>query len=220
MAAHLLSSESDRSPDRWDRRPAARRGCRRRGCVPSSRMTIWSAVHHRGDALGDDDFGDLLQLGQRRADLGLGGGVHRAGGVVKDENLGLFEQGAGDAQPLLLPAGDVDAALARGRCPGPWASAAETRRRRPPGRPPTASRRLASGLPHWRFSRTVPENRTFFCSTMPTASRRACRSYCPHIPPADLDAALGDVVEPGDQLHQGASWPSRCRPESPPSAPL
>ena len=35
----------------------------------------------------------------------------------------------------------------------------------------------ASGLPHNRFSRTVPENKTFFCSTMPIASRNAYKSY-------------------------------------------
>ena len=40
-----------------------------------------------------------------------------------------------------------------------------------------SSSSLAPGLPQSRFSRTVPENRTFFCSTMPTASRRAVRSY-------------------------------------------
>ena len=40
-----------------------------------------------------------------------------------------------------------------------------------------SSSSLASGFPHLRFSRTVPEKRTFFWSTMPTASRRARRSY-------------------------------------------
>ena len=35
----------------------------------------------------------------------------------------------------------------------------------------------ASTLPHFRFSRTVPENSTFFCRMILTASRRAARSY-------------------------------------------
>ena len=35
----------------------------------------------------------------------------------------------------------------------------------------TISSSLASGSPHRRFSRTVPVNRTFFCSTIPILSR-------------------------------------------------
>lgn len=34
----------------------------------------------------------------------------------------------------------------------------------------------ACGLPHCRFSRTVPVNSTFFCSTIPTASRKVAKS--------------------------------------------
>ena len=45
------------------------------------------------------------------ADQRIGAGIHRAGGVVQDQDLGLFQQRAGDAQPLLLAAGDVGAAL-------------------------------------------------------------------------------------------------------------
>ncbi len=38
---------------------------------------------------------------------------------------------------------------------------------------------------------------------MATASRSAARLIVPHVPTADLDAALRGVVEPGDELHQG-----------------
>ena len=64
------------------------------------------------DALGDDDDGGVLQvLGEGAAYLGLGGGVDRGGGVVEYEYRGVPEHGAGDAEPLLLAAGDVHAAL-------------------------------------------------------------------------------------------------------------
>ena len=41
---------------------------------------------------------------------------------------------------------------------------------------PDRSSSVASGLPHLRLSRIDPENNRFFCSTIPTASRRAARS--------------------------------------------
>ena len=69
-------------------------------------------AHDRGDALGNDDLGHIGQRAQRRADLCFGRGVDGAGGIVKNEDLGLFKQRARDAQALLLPARDVDAALA------------------------------------------------------------------------------------------------------------
>ena len=46
-----------------------------------------------------------------RADLGVRGHVHGAGGVVKDQHARALEKRAGNAEALLLAAGDVDAAL-------------------------------------------------------------------------------------------------------------
>jgi len=69
-------------------------------------------VDDRGNPLGNDNFGDAGELGKRCADAALGGSVYRAGGVVKNQNLRAFQQGAGDTQPLFLTAGDIDAALA------------------------------------------------------------------------------------------------------------
>ena len=69
-------------------------------------------VLHGGDPLGDDELGgagDFLPEGL--ADHGVGAGVHGGGGVVQNEDLGLFQQRTGDAKPLLLTAGDVGAAL-------------------------------------------------------------------------------------------------------------
>src|SRR5699024_11156355 len=64
------------------------------------------------DPLGDNQLGgirDFLQEGL--ADHGVGVGIDGGGGVVENENLGLFQQGPGDTQPLPLAAGDVGAAL-------------------------------------------------------------------------------------------------------------
>ena len=69
-------------------------------------------VLHRGHPLGNDDLGGLGdKFAESLADEGVGAGVHRAGGVVQNQNLGLFQQGPGNAQPLLLAAGHVGAAL-------------------------------------------------------------------------------------------------------------
>src|SRR5690625_4257202 len=69
-----------------------------------------------GDALGDDQGGCALGvLRQTRPDLGVGGDVQRGEGVVEDVHPGAGRQGAGDAQPLALPAGDVGSALGDAR---------------------------------------------------------------------------------------------------------
>lgn len=48
-------------------------------------------VEHRGDPLGDDDFGCAGQaLGQALADFRLSGRVHGAGGIVQNQDLGRF----------------------------------------------------------------------------------------------------------------------------------
>ena len=69
-------------------------------------------VLNGGDALGDDQLGgagDLL--GEGLADGCVGTGIDGGGGVVQDQDLGLLQQGAGDAKTLLLTAGDIGAAL-------------------------------------------------------------------------------------------------------------
>ena len=73
-------------------------------------------VHDGVEPLGDDDLGGLgAGVFEGLPDGRVGGGVHGAGGVVQDEDLGVLEQGPGDAQPLLLPAGHVHAPLAQVR---------------------------------------------------------------------------------------------------------
>ena len=65
-----------------------------------------------GDTLGNNQLGgsgDLLPEGL--TDGGVGGGVHGGGGVVQNQDPGVFQQCPGDAQTLLLAAGDIGAAL-------------------------------------------------------------------------------------------------------------
>ena len=70
------------------------------------------SILHRGDALCNDDLGGAGDLfPERLADLGVRGGIHGAGGVIEDQDLGFAQQGAGNGQALLLAAGDVAAAL-------------------------------------------------------------------------------------------------------------
>ena len=64
------------------------------------------------DALGDEDlrrFGNILR--KCLADACVGACIHRTCGVVENKHLRFFQQCSGDAKPLLLPAGDVGAAL-------------------------------------------------------------------------------------------------------------
>ena len=69
-------------------------------------------ILHGGNTLGDDQLGgagDLFPEGLPDGSVGLG--VHRGGGVVQNQDLGLFQQGTGDAKTLLLTAGNIGAAL-------------------------------------------------------------------------------------------------------------
>ena len=69
-------------------------------------------VLHGRDALGNDDLRRLGNVGaEALADQRVGARVDRTGRVVEDQNFGLFEQRAGNAQALLLAAGDVRTAL-------------------------------------------------------------------------------------------------------------
>ena len=62
--------------------------------------------------VGDDDHGVVLfQLAHQLLHLHGGAGVQGAGGLVHQQHFGLDSQGAGDAQPLLLAAGQAQGAL-------------------------------------------------------------------------------------------------------------
>ncbi len=63
--------------------------------------------------MGDDQGGAALaHLAQRGLDRRLGAAVERAGGLVQDQDPRPGQQGAGDANPLALTAGQFQAALA------------------------------------------------------------------------------------------------------------
>src|SRR5699024_778093 len=69
-------------------------------------------ILHGAHPLGNDNLGGVGDLLQKRlADHGVGVGIHGGGGIVENQNLGLFEERPGDAKPLALAAGDVGAAL-------------------------------------------------------------------------------------------------------------
>ena len=71
-------------------------------------------MHDGGYPLGNDDFRASFQItGQPFADAGLCGSVHRAGGIVQDQDLRMLQERPGNAETLFLPAGNIDAALAQ-----------------------------------------------------------------------------------------------------------
>ena len=160
-------------------------------------------VHHGGDALGDDELGHIPQLRQSGADLPLSGGVHGAGGVVENQDFRPLEQGTGDAQPLLLPAGDVHAPLAQVGVQALWHPLQKFGGAgHPAGRPQLLVARVRFPppqiLPHGAGEENV---------LLEHDAHRVPQSpeiVLPHIPAAHPDRPLGGVVQPGNELHQGS----------------
>lgn len=69
-------------------------------------------VPHRGDALGDDDLGDVGQLFfEVMPYSGVRCKVERGEAIVKERNFWFFGNGAGNGEPLALSAREVLAAL-------------------------------------------------------------------------------------------------------------
>ena len=62
--------------------------------------------------MGDDDDGVLVfQIGDQILNLGGGDGIQGGGGLVHQQDVGLHRQGPGDAQALLLAAGQAQGGL-------------------------------------------------------------------------------------------------------------
>ena len=59
--------------------------------------------------MGNTDSSVLLleQLSKSLVNQGLGFGVQRAGGFVKNEDVGVLDEGAGNGYALLLSAGEL-----------------------------------------------------------------------------------------------------------------
>ena len=177
--------------------------------APVLKYDYFVGVHDGADALGDDYFRHAAELGEGGAYLRLGRRVHGGGRVVEDEDLRLFQQGAGYAQALLLPAGDVHAALAEVRvqpagqalyeliCAG---GAAGCHERLVVGRGVAPLQVLAHGA----------GEEYVFLQHHGHGVPQGGQVVVPHVPPADEDAALRRVVEPRDELDEGALGGTRA----------
>ena len=67
-------------------------------------------VPHHGQVVRNEEVGDaelVLQVVEQVDHAGLNGHVERGDGLVEDQELGLEHQGAGDADPLALAAGEL-----------------------------------------------------------------------------------------------------------------
>ena len=63
--------------------------------------------------MGDNDYGSTLaQLDNRLMNAALGVCVKRTGGFIQNQDLRIAEDGAGNGEPLALPAGEFYAAIA------------------------------------------------------------------------------------------------------------
>ncbi len=69
-------------------------------------------IENGGEAVGDHNRGTpLKQLCQGLLNVAFRAGVERRGGFVQDQDLGVFEEGPGNGQALLLAPREHGAAL-------------------------------------------------------------------------------------------------------------
>ena len=160
-------------------------------------------VLYRGDALGNDDDGGVLQVFlEGLPDGRLCGRVHSGGGVVQNEDSGLAQHGPGDTKPLLLAAGDVGAALGQhGVKP-----VGE-------GHDKVVGLGVFGGLDDLFLGgvRTAPEKvfpdgsgeEHVGLKDHADAAAQLLQGVVPHVHPVHQNRAAGDVVEPGDEVDQG-----------------
>lgn len=157
-----------------------------------------------GDALCNDDFGCAGNFpGKSRTDSGIGSGIHGGSGVIQNQHLGMLEQSPGDAQPLLLTAGDI-------------------------GTAPLDTGMIAVGQPINEFIGTggltgldtclirgvgiapaqVIQNGAGEEGVLLQYDRnlvaQGLHIVFPHVPAADSYTSLVHVVQAADQIHQGA----------------
>ena len=163
------------------------------------------AVHllDGGNTVGDQD-GGLARPGipEVLEDGGLGFGIDGGDGVVQDQDGGLLHQGTGDGNALLLAAGDGDAALAQNGL--------------------IAQLELGNVAVHVRQLRCVDDNfplvgvggegdiggdgvgeEEIILGHIGTARPDIVDGYGVDVPTIDKNRAVGDVVGPQQQVHQG-----------------
>ena len=153
--------------------------------------------------MGDDKAGAPGQeIVQRRLDLTLGAGVHAAGRLVQDEQVGVGQRRAGDGQQLALPLAETAAPLAQSRLVPLGQPLDEVVGLGQLGRrdhlivtrlgPPEAN------VVHHR----IVEEKTVLEHQADLAAQAVERDIA-HVHAVDGDAAAGHVVEAGDEVDQG-----------------
>ena len=69
-------------------------------------------VLHRSRPLGNNDLGSFRNvILHGLPDPGVCSGIHRTGGVIQNQDFGLFQKSSGNTEPLLLAAGYIGSAL-------------------------------------------------------------------------------------------------------------
>ena len=160
-------------------------------------------ILHGRDALGDDDLRRLGDIGaEALADQRVGARVDRGGRVVEDQNLRLFEKRPGDAETLLLSAGDVRAALLDIGVIPVGEGADEFVRLREPAR---LDHLVVGGVfvaPAQVILDRAGKQHILLQHDADRAAQRLKVVFA-HISAADLDAALAHIVKARDELHEG-----------------
>ena len=196
----------------------------------SPRGTDGTAVHdddpvgilHGSDALRDDDLRRFRHiLPQCLPDRRVGPGIDGAGGIVKYQYFGLFQQRPRDAQALFLPAGNVGPALFDMRV----VTARQPRDKFVRAGHPAGGlyflvgRFLAS--PEQVFFDGTGEKNILLQHDRNLITQRF-KIVAPYVRSADLYDALSSVVKPRDQLDQrrfggtGAADDADCLPRTDP----
>ena len=160
-------------------------------------------VLYRRHALGDDDLRGLGdEAAESRPDQGIGMRIHRAGGIVQDQDLRLLQQGPRDAEPLPLASGDIGPALLDVGIVLLREALDKLFRL---GKPAGLSDFLVCCVriaPAQVFQDGSREEHVLLQHHGHRVAQ-ALQVVLPHVPAADADTALRHIVEPRDQLDQG-----------------
>ena len=161
-------------------------------------------VLHRAYALRDDEHrGGAELLLQPFADRRVGRGVHGGGGVVQDHHLGMLQKRPRDAQPLLLSARDIDAALPQFRIIAVREGHDEiVRLRRACGVLDLLVRGVGVAPFQIIFYRAGEKH--VLLQHHRDRVAESVQLVVSHVHAAHFDGAAPDVVKTGDELHQRA----------------
>ena len=178
-------------------------------CVP--RPTTVPVVQHddlvrvgdRRDPLRDDHHGRLRRDGRERGPQPrVGGEVQRGERVVEQVDLGAAHQGAGDRQPLALPAGDVGAALRDRRVQPCRHRPHEVGGLRDLQRRPQLVVGGVRVLPYRRLRRDRAGEQVRPLRHVARCAPQLLRVELAHVDPVHGDRSRGDVEQPRHQRQQ------------------